>query len=120
MDMKVDLDPIFIRHAAESLRRMNLETRRAEIRLKASARQLSTVFPKFGHLPAFATRVLAADFDGDGVADEFKITRDAANRPRKAGIVVVNPWKIGSSKPSKELGFIIRLDHLEAPKARFM
>src|SRR5688500_13766506 len=57
----------------------------------------------------FASRVLAADFDGDGVADEFKITRDAAKSAREAGIVVVNPWKIGSSKPTKELGFIIRL-----------
>jgi len=57
----------------------------------------------------FASRVLAADFDGDGVADEFKITRDAAKSAKEAGIVVVNPWKISSSKPTKELGFLIRL-----------
>jgi hypothetical protein len=58
----------------------------------------------------FATGVLAADFDGDGVADEFKITRDAAKSAKEAGVVAVNPWqKIGSSKSPAGLGFIIRL-----------
>ena len=61
---------------------------------------------------AFATSVLAADFDGDGVADEFTITHDAAKAAKEAGIVVVNPWKkkSDSAKPGPEgLGFIVRL-----------
>jgi hypothetical protein len=57
----------------------------------------------------FATGVLAADFDGDGVADEFTTTRDAAKAATAAGVVVVNPWKNSSAKPAKEMGFVIRL-----------
>jgi hypothetical protein len=57
---------------------------------------------------AFATGVRAADFDGDGVADEFKITRDAAGAAKTAGMLAVNPWK-ATAKPSKDLGFIVRL-----------
>ena len=63
---------------------------------------------------AFATSVLAADFDGDGVADQFTITHDAAKAAKEAGIVLVNPWrKSGSAKPKPEgLGFIVRLSRV--------
>jgi hypothetical protein len=58
----------------------------------------------------FATGVRAADFDGDGVADEFTVTRDAAKAAKEAGVVVVNPWKKNdSSKQPKGLGFIVHL-----------
>ena len=58
----------------------------------------------------FATGLLAADFDGDGVADEFKITRDAAKAATEAGMVVVDPWKqTSSSKSPNGLGFVVRL-----------
>ena len=56
----------------------------------------------------FATSVAGADFDGDGVADEFKITRDAATAAKEPGVLVVNPWK-QTPKPTKDLGFIVRL-----------
>ncbi len=56
----------------------------------------------------FATGVLAADFDGDGVAEAFKITRDAATAAKEPGVLVVDPWK-ETAKPSKDLGFIVRL-----------
>ena len=65
---------------------------------------------------ALATSALAADFDGDGVADEFTITHDAAKAAKEAGIVLVNPWKKKASslntQPStlnNTLGFIVRL-----------
>ena len=53
----------------------------------------------------------AADFDGDGVADEFTITRDAARAAKEAGVLLVNPWQevIRSRKPPKGLGLIVRL-----------
>ena len=55
--------------------------------------------------------MLAADFDGDGVADEFTITRDAAKVAKEAGIVLVNPWKkkSDSARSPEGLGFIVRL-----------
>jgi hypothetical protein len=56
-----------------------------------------------------ATGVSAADFDGDGIADEFTTTRDAAKAATQAGVVVVNPWKNSSAKPAREMGFIVRL-----------
>ena len=65
---------------------------------------------------AFATSVLAADFDGDGIADEFIVTRDAAKASKEAGIVLVNPWKKKNSSLNTQpstlngtLGFIVRL-----------
>ena len=53
---------------------------------------------------------MAADFDGDGVADEFTIIRDAAKVAAASGIQLVNPWwqKPPASKP-KGLGLRIRL-----------
>jgi hypothetical protein len=59
-----------------------------------------------------AAKCLAADFDGDGVADEFKVTREAEKVTKDAGVRVVNPWqeKKSSVKSSpKGLALIIRL-----------
>ncbi len=56
----------------------------------------------------FAAGVRAADFDGDSVADEFKITHDAAKAAQEPGVLAVNPWK-QTAKPSRDLGFIVRL-----------
>jgi len=54
---------------------------------------------------------LAADFDGDGVADEFTVTRDAAKVARDSATRLVNPWhEKQSSQPSpKSVGLVIRL-----------
>ena len=55
---------------------------------------------------------VAADFDGDGVADEFTVTREADKVAKQPGIRVVNPWQekssSGKSAP-KGLGLLIRL-----------
>lgn len=53
----------------------------------------------------------AADFDGDGVADEFTITRDAAKAAKEPAVHLVNPWEevIRSKQPPKGLGLIVRL-----------
>ena len=57
------------------------------------------------------TSGIAADFDGDGVADEFTITRDSAKAAKASGVRLANPWDdIRTEKqPPKGLGFIIRL-----------
>ena len=57
------------------------------------------------------TSGLAADFDGDGVADEFTITRDSAKAAKVSGVRLANPWEdvLPNKKPPKGLGFIIRL-----------
>ena len=54
---------------------------------------------------------LAADFDGDGVADEFTITREAEKVAKEAGVRLANPWlEVSPSKKSpKGLGLVIRL-----------
>ena len=54
---------------------------------------------------------MSADFDGDGVADDFTIIRNAAKEARAEGIRVLNPWQERSaSKPTpKGLGLRIRL-----------
>jgi hypothetical protein len=55
---------------------------------------------------------IAADCDGDGVADEFTIIRDAAKVAAASGIQLVNPWwqnpPVSNQKP-KGLGLRIRL-----------
>ena len=55
---------------------------------------------------------MAADFDGDGVADEFTIIRDATKEAGASGIQLVNPfWQeppVSNQKP-KGLGLRIRL-----------
>ena len=68
---------------------------------------------------AFARSVLAADFDGDGVADQFTITHDAAKAAKEAGAVLVNPWKKKNSSLNTQpstlngtLGFIVRLSRV--------
>lgn len=52
----------------------------------------------------------AADFDGDGVADEFTVTRDAAKAGKKPEVRVVDPWREAQSKQSPQgVGLLIRL-----------
>ena len=57
------------------------------------------------------TRGIAADFDGDGVADEFTVTHEAEKVAKDSGVQVANPWRErGASKKSpKGLGLVIRL-----------
>ncbi|MFL6590924.1 MAG: hypothetical protein ACJ8M4_12220 [Chthoniobacterales bacterium] len=52
--------------------------------------------------------VTAADFDGDGKADEFTITREAEKVARQSGVRLVNPWN-ESKKPPKGSGLVVRL-----------
>lgn len=54
---------------------------------------------------------IAADFDGDGVADEFSVTREAEKVAKESGVRLVNPWheKAASKKPSRGLGLVVRL-----------
>lgn len=54
---------------------------------------------------------IAADFDGDGVADEFTLTREAGKVVSDSAVRLVNPWDKAkaSKKPVKGLGFIVRL-----------
>src|SRR4051794_9259872 len=60
----------------------------------------------------FAANCLAADFDGDGVADEFKVTREAEKLSKDSGVRVVDPWHTekssGKSSP-KGLALVVRL-----------
>lgn len=69
--------------------------------------------------PVGATKGLAADFDGDGVADEFKITREAEKVAKEAGVQLANPWQeVRKSKNSpKGLGLVIRLSR---PPQKFL
>lgn len=59
----------------------------------------------------FATTCLAADFDGDGVADEFKVTPEAEKVAKDSGVRVANPWQEKSSGKTspKGLALVIRL-----------
>ena len=54
---------------------------------------------------------MALDFDGDGVSDQFTITRDSAKAAKASGVSLVNPWEevMRGKEPAKGLGFIIRL-----------
>jgi hypothetical protein len=54
---------------------------------------------------------LAADFDGDGVADEFMITRAAEKVAKEPGVRLVNPWQErgAKEKSAKGLGLVVRL-----------
>ena len=56
-------------------------------------------------------RGMAADFDGDGVADDFTITREANKAARDSAVRLVNPWEGArpSKQPPKGLGFVVRL-----------
>lgn len=58
-----------------------------------------------------AVTVTAADFDGDGVADEYTITREAEKVARQSGVKVANPWldHRSSRKTPKGLGLVIKL-----------
>jgi hypothetical protein len=54
---------------------------------------------------------IAADFDGDGVADEFKVTREADKVAKNSATRVINPWheKQSPAQTAKGLGLVIRL-----------
>ena len=54
---------------------------------------------------------VAADFDGDGVADEFTVTHDSGKAAKETGVKVANPWQevIKSNKAPKGVGLVIRL-----------
>jgi hypothetical protein len=52
---------------------------------------------------------MAADFDGDGVADEFTIIRDATKEAGASGIQLANPWGLAPKEKPKGLGLRIRL-----------
>jgi hypothetical protein len=53
----------------------------------------------------------AADFDGDGVADEYTITREAEKVAKESGVKVANPWSdvLPTKKSPKGFGLVIRL-----------
>ena len=55
---------------------------------------------------------VASDFDADGVADDFTVTREAEKMAKQPGITIVDPWqeKSSSGKSSpKGVGLLIRL-----------
>lgn len=58
-----------------------------------------------------ATGSMAADFDGDGVADEFTLTREAGKAADDSAVRLVNPWDKAKAlkKPAKGVGFVVRL-----------
>ena len=73
----------------------------------AFATSLSVALFLLGRAVAFGS-----DFDGDGVADEFTVTREAETVAKESGIKIVDPWqeKSSSGKSSpKGLGLLIRL-----------
>jgi hypothetical protein len=66
----------------------------------------------FAILFFFTANCLAADFDGDGVADEFKVTREAEKFSKDSGVRLVNPWqteKLSGKSSVKGLALVIRL-----------
>jgi hypothetical protein len=71
--------------------------------------------PWIGLAAAFSflcvTGSMAVDFDGDGVADEFTLTREANKVTSNSAVRVVDPWDKtkASRKPAKGVGFIVRL-----------
>lgn len=54
---------------------------------------------------------VAADFDGDGVPDEFKVTREAEKVAKEPGVRLVNPWQErgAKAKSPKGVGLVVRL-----------
>lgn len=58
-----------------------------------------------------AAVALGADFDGDGVADEYKVTRAAEQVAKEPGMKVANPWQavVKSKKSPKGFGLVIGL-----------
>lgn len=58
-----------------------------------------------------AASLIAADFDGDGVADEFEVTREAEKVAGNPGVRAVNLWQSrGSARETpKGLGLVVRL-----------
>ena len=58
-----------------------------------------------------AASSIAADFDGDGVEDEFEVTREAEKVAGSPGVRAVNLWQSrGSARETpKGLGLVIRL-----------
>ena len=51
-------------------------------------------------LSAAVVTAVAADFDGDGKADEFTTTREAAKVAKESGVRVANPWKTSKKTPA--------------------
>jgi hypothetical protein len=53
----------------------------------------------------------AADFDGDGVADEFTVTREAEKVAKKPEVRLVDPWqeRQQSKQSPRGVGLVIRL-----------
>lgn len=58
-----------------------------------------------------AANLIAADFDGDGVADEYKVTREAEKIIKDPRVRVTNPWHIRTSRKQSTKGtaLVIRL-----------
>jgi len=59
-----------------------------------------------------AANCLAADFDGDGVPDEFKVAREAEKLAKESGVRLVDPWQPAKSSEKsspKGLALLIRL-----------
>src|SRR5829696_2234379 len=52
---------------------------------------------------------ISADFDGDGVADDFAIIRDASKEARADGIKVANPFEVSSNSKQKPKGLGLRV-----------
>src|SRR4051812_44722041 len=50
----------------------------------------------------------AADLDGDGVADQLKVTREAEKVARESGVRLANPWKTSKKAPAG-FGLVIQL-----------
>jgi hypothetical protein len=73
----------------------------------ALAVSLSVLFSMLASVVA-----VASDFDGDGKADDFTVTRDVEKMAKQSGITVADPWqeKSSSGKSSpKGLGLLIAL-----------
>ena len=72
---------------------------------------------KFKYVSAIAiclvatASAMAADFDGDGVADEVTTTREAEKVAKESGVKLSNPWEktLRSKKSPKGFGLVIRL-----------
>ena len=58
---------------------------------------------------ACLTTGFSADFDHDGVADDFTTIRDAAKESRAKGVRVVNPWRKRSASNQTPKGFGLRI-----------
>ncbi len=75
------------------------------MKMKAWIGIAAAVFPLY-----LTGSIIAADFDGDGVADEFTFNREVGKVTSKSDVRRVNPWKIDKAKKTaKGVGFLVRL-----------